>query len=215
MKLGVNIKPSTPWNPSKDKKLAFWLAFDTKQDVTDARLETWHNNVAGSEIQWAQEEPDNCPMKLAAGGIDFDATSNHYITGSQLTITGEFAIGIKFKVEDATASNDVLFGDITSNNNFIRLNDQNTIGMKISSTQKVFDLDTASEFTAGTTHVLVINRDSNDLISVWWNGTKQADQETQAGSLLLDGMGARAAVTNYFSGVIYVFRVKITPKITQ
>ena len=62
MKLGVNIKPSTPWNPSKDKKLAFWLAFDTKQDVTDARLETWHNNVAGSEIQWAQDEPDNCPM---------------------------------------------------------------------------------------------------------------------------------------------------------
>ena len=79
--------------------------------------------------------------------------------------------------------------------------------MKISSTQKVFDLDTASEFTAGTTHVLVINRDSNDLISVWWNGTKQADQETQAGSLLLDGMGARAAITNYFSGVIYEFVV--------
>ena len=112
-------------------------------------------------------------------------------------------LGVKFKVEDATAANDVIMGDMTSNNNMIRLNDENTIGIKHSSGQKQFTLNNASYFTSNTTHHLVIGRDGSDLISLWVDGVKQTSTATGAGDFLLDGLGARSGPANYFSGVVF------------
>ena len=207
MRLGSN----QVWNPTHEPSisLAFWLAHYTNVTVeSEGIVSHWSQNKDGSTARWSQEteakQPTLSEQNGALGGVDF--SGDDYLYGNQITLGGEYVLGIKFKVEDATASNDVIVGDIDQANNFIRLNDENTIGLKHSSGQKTFNLNNTSYFTAETHHHLVVGRDSSDDIFIWVDGVKQTATANAGGDFLLDGMGARnsgGTGTNFFQGVVF------------
>lgn len=219
MKIGSNYM----WNPTHEgDSLEFWLANNTGITLSDDTVEHWADNRAGSTRRWSQSTAANQPnWDDDSKGLDFDG-SNDYITGSsiadQVTLDDHYLLGIRFKVEDATATNDVIAGDLNESNNFIRLNNANTIGIKHSSGQKTFPLNDASYFTSGTHHTLVVGRDGADVIRLWIDGVLQTSTASAAGSFKLDGLGARSGITNYFSGQIYelvVFKNLYSARIAQ
>ncbi|QDP55476.1 MAG: hypothetical protein Unbinned176contig1000_13 [Prokaryotic dsDNA virus sp.] len=218
MKLGR----SYVWNPTfEQENLVYWLQHNSNLTTDGSLVTHWASAKAGATDRWSQSTANAKPTLSASvgtkGGVDFDGVDNHLI-GTQFTLNGEYVMGVRFTVEDADAGNDVLVGDITSSNNFLRLNSSETVGIKHSSGQKIFTMDAGSIFTAESDHTLVIARDSGDIIRIWMDGVLQTDTETAAGNFLVDGLGARASITNFFSGVIYevcIFDQVYSPRIAE
>jgi len=209
MKLGQGVKINTSvWNPTKTSDLVLWLAYNTGLTVDEGLVTHWQDNIAGSTKRFSQSTVSYKPTFSTATatnlGVLFDGTDN-YLTGDQLTLTDEFVLGVKFTITDASVSNDVVTGDMDTASNWIRINDQNTIGVKTSGSQKTTDMD-ASVFTNNSTHNLAIGRNSSNVLSFWLDGVKQTNTATSAGNFLIDGLGARnsgGGVTNYFTGAVY------------
>ena len=203
MKLGS----SYVWNPSLEgDNLEYWLQHNTNLTLDGDSVVHWADGKSGSLSRWSQATATNQPSLAetdgAKRGVDFDGNDN-YLTGTQITLTGTYVLGVRFKIEDANAGNDVLVGDLSSANNFVRLNNPSQIGIKHSSGQKVFDMNSGAIFDQDSSFSLVIGRSGDDVISIWVDGVLQSDTETAAGSFLVDGLGARSGITNYFSGVIF------------
>ncbi len=209
MKLGQGVKiNSSVWNPTECRNLVLWLAYNTNIQVSGALVDSWRTNVAGSTKSFDQSTTNYKPTFASAithqyFGVLFDGTDN-YLAGDQITLTDEFVVGIKFIITDASVSNDVVTGDMDTANNFIRINDEDTIGIKTSGSQKLIDMNSTT-FTNGTIINMVVARDSSDVVSVWLDGRKQTDTATSAGDFLIDGLGARnsgGGVTNFFAGAV-------------
>ena len=209
MKLGQGVKINTSvWNPTEAKNLVLWLAYNTGLTVEDSLVTHWADNIAGSTKKFSQTtvsyKPTFSEDTATKFGVLFDGSDN-YMGGDQITLTDDFVVGIKFTITDAAVSNDVVTGDMNTANNFIRINDQNTIGVKTSGSQKSVDMD-ASVFTNNSTHNLAIGRDSSDVLCFWLDGVKQSNTATSSGDFLIDGLGARnsgGGVTNFFTGAVY------------
>ena len=205
MRLGSN----NVWNPTKDDA-KFWLGHNSGYTLDGATIEHWAN-LASYGGRFSQVTESLRPVRQVSEGITggalFDGTDD-YLAGTQFTLTGEFTIGVKLKILDEVANNDVCIGDLTTANNFIRLNSVTQIGIKTTGSQKTIDSNEAGElFNENDTRVLVIGRDGADLVSAWVDGNKQDDTETSAGNFLIDGLGARSGPANLFSGIIYEFIV--------
>ena len=198
---GLTIKPSV-WNPAHSAGLEFWFAKGIGITESSNAISKWTNSVNTSQ-SFDQATASSKPTLVAASdyAIDFDGNDN--LTGTQLTFTDTFVIGIKFTVEDANAANDVLIGDNTSTSNFLRLNDANTIGIKTSSTQGSADVATSTQFNSGVTTHLVATRDGSNVVRYWIDGTLQTNTVTKSGDFLVDSIGVRAEDTNQFSGKIW------------
>jgi hypothetical protein len=209
MKLGQGVKINTSvWNPTKSDDLVLWLAYNTNIAVSGVLVDSWRTNVAGSTKQYSQSTASYKPTFSTATatnlGVLFDGTDN-YLEGDQITLTDEFVVGVKFTISDASVTNDVVTGDMDTANNFIRINDQDTIGVKTSGSQKTIDMNT-TVFTDQSMNNMVVGRDSSDVLSVWLDGRKQTDTATSEGDFLIDGLGARnsgGAVTNFFAGAVF------------
>ena len=210
MKLGQGVKiNSSVWNPTECRNLVSWLAYNTNIQVSGALVDSWRTNVAGSTKSFDQSTTNYKPTFASAithqyFGVLFDGTDN-YLAGDQITLTDEFVVGIKFIITDASVSNDVVTGDMDTANNFIRINDEDTIGIKTSGSQKLIDMNSTT-FTNNSTHNLAIGRDSSDVLCFWLDGVKQSNTATSSGDFLIDGLGARnsgGGVTNFFTGAVY------------
>ena len=203
MKLGLGLNISNNvWTPTHSAGLEFWFAKGTGITESSNAISKWTNSVNTSQ-SFDQATAGEKPTLVAASdyAIDFDGGDN--LTGTQFTFDGTFVIGIKFTVEDANAGNDVLIGDNTSANNFLRLNDSNTIGIKTSSTQGALDVNVATQFQNGATAHLVATRDGSNVVRYWIDGTLQTNTVTKSGDFLVDSVGCRATDTNFFSGKIW------------
>ena len=204
----MKIGSSHVWNPSMEgDTLRYWLQHNSNLFLSGDQVVHWSSAVTGSTERWSQSTETNRPIVVtegtgALGGVDFDGNDN-YLTGTQLTLTGTYVLGVRFKLEDNVAGNDVLVGDLSASNNFVRLNNPSQIGIKHSSGQKIFDMNSGAIFDQDSSFSLVIGRSGDDVISIWVDGVVQSDTETAAGNFLVDGLGARSGITNYFSGVIF------------
>jgi hypothetical protein len=201
------------WNPTlvAGNNLELWLAYNTGITVSGGLVSQWRTNVSGSNKNFAQSTTNYKPSFSEADatehGVIFDGTDN-YMGGDQFTLTDEFVVGIKFTITDSSVTNDVVTGDMDAANNFIRINDTNTIGVKTSGSQKSIDMDEATVFEDDTTHNMVVGRDESNNIRIWLDGLKQTDTAVSEGDFLIDGLGARnsgGGVTNFFTGVVYEF----------
>ena len=198
---GVKIKPNV-WNPTLHTGLEFWFAKGTGITESSNAISRWTNYVNTSQ-SFSQGTADEQPTLVAASDYAIDFAGGDSLEGTQFTFGDAFVIGIKFTVEDANAANDVLMGDNTSANNFLRLNDANTIGIKTSSSQGTVDTASATQFNSGVTTHLVVARDGSNVVRFWVDGTIIASTVTKAGDFLVDTIGARATDTNEFSGKIW------------
>ena len=118
MRLGSN----NVWNPTKDDA-KFWLGHNSGYTLDGATIEHWAN-LASYGGRFSQVTESLRPVRQVSEGITggalFDGTDD-YLAGTQFTLTGEFTIGVKLKILDEVANNDVCIGDLTTANNFIRL----------------------------------------------------------------------------------------------
>ena len=199
---------SNTWNPTESSGLALWLAYNTGISTVLGKVTQWSNYLTGSSDRFIQLTETNQPLFSdetdTKYGVDFDGADN-YLIGPQYTLSGAFTIGLKFTVQDANASNDVITGDLTTLNNWIRLNDGDTLGIKTTGGQKTINLD-STVFDQNDTAHLVVSRNDADRIEIWVNGAKQTNSATSEGEFLVDGLGARNSgsnLTNYFARVIY------------
>ena len=200
MRLGSN----NVWNPTKDDA-KFWLGHNSGYSLDGATIRHWDSlDVYGG--RFSQSTEAQRPV-IEHGAALFDGTDD-YLAGTQFTLTGAFTIGVKLKIVEEVANNDVCIGDLTTANNFIRLNSVTQIGIKTTGSQKTIDSNEGGEiFNENDTRCLVIGRDDADLVTAWVDGIAQIDTETSAGSFLIDGLGARSGPANLFSGIIYEFIV--------
>jgi len=203
MKIGLsNSISSNVWNPTSSNGLEFWFARNTgiTADSGTKKISSWSNfaNPTETMVQaTAGEQP-----QLVGDAVDFDGGDNLQ-SSTQYTFTGSFVIGIIFEIEDADASNDVLVGDNTSSNNFLRLNDTNTVAIKTTGSARSLDIDTPAAFAQDTVYSFVYARDGSDVCRCWINGVLQVDTVTSAGDFLVDAIGVRATDLHDFSGKMW------------
>ena len=199
MKHSIN---TSVWNPTMHSGLEFWFAKGTGITESSDAISEWTNYVNTSQ-SFSQATAGEKPTLVSASDYAVDFDGGDHLSGTQFTFADEFVIGIKFTVEDANAANDVIIGDNTSSANFIRLNDSNTIGIKVSGSQAQVDVNVATQFQNGVTTHLVATRDSSNVIRYWIDGVLQTNTGTKSGDFLVDSIGVRATDTNFFSGKIW------------
>ena len=203
MKLGLGLNISNNvWNPTHSEGLEFWFAKGTGITESSNAISKWTNSVNTSQ-SFDQATAGEKPTLVAASdyAIDFDGGDN--LQGTQFTFTDEFVIGIVFEIEDADAANDVLVGDNTTANNFLRLSDTNTITIKTSGSNKNLDIDTPSAFAQDTKYRMVFTRDGSNVCRAWIDGVLQSNTATSAGDFLVDNIGVRNTDLHDFSGKIW------------
>ena len=185
MRLGSN----NVWNPTKDDA-KFWLGHNSGYSLDGATIRHWDSlDVYGG--RFSQSTEAQRPV-IEHGAALFDGTDD-YLAGTQFTCHPDLTVKL---------------GDLTTANNFIRLNSVTQIGIKTTGSQKTIDSNEGAEiFNENDTRCLVIGRDDADLVTAWVDGIAQIDTETSAGSFLIDGLGARSGPANLFSGIIYEFIV--------
>jgi len=203
-KLGLSL-PSTRklggWVPANEDSCAAHYKYNSKITY-DAGNEVslWKDQTANINNA-TQDTAGEFPLyDVATGAIDFDGANDNLLTTSQITIAGEFIIGCVLDPEGTISSNCVV-GDNTTSNYWIRLKDSNTIQFKLGGSVGGIDLDLGNTFDGK--NYLVFTRNSADLISVYFNGTKQVNTLTLAGSLLVDALGIRATDVNDYRGLMY------------
>ena len=136
------------------------------------------------------------PAYTAVGGIlTFDsATTDNLQTASQISLTGDFTIGIKCF---PTAFNNTIIADNTSANEFFKFTSTSQLRVKIGGTDKNLNLDAG----AFDDDYLVITRVSN-VLSLWQNGDLQSATQTLSGTALIDNIGVRKTDVNPYDGAI-------------
>jgi len=126
----------------------------------------------------------------ATGGVTFDETlsQNLYLATigyTQISITGEFSIGVKINPTDFGGT---ILGDNNTSSEFIKYFSNSIIRLKIDGVAVNLSLDSD---TFGDGYIL-LTRDSSDLVKFYYNGVLQVDTETLAGTFDIDSMGVRA-----------------------
>tara|TARA_R100000458_G_C8257203_1_gene233183 strand:+ start:819 stop:1499 length:681 start_codon:yes stop_codon:yes gene_type:complete len=196
----LSLNTTTSWNPYKETDLQAWYVNgDWTLDGSNATR--WNDSSTNGHDMVAEEE--QWPTHNS-GKLDFNIeglNDHHLSTSSQITLSDEFIVGLV--IQPAAASASCILGDNTTSNHFIRLQTASQIKTKFGGgTLKTFDLDGSNSLTDGKC-VLTIARNSSDLVTVYFNGTAQADTETVSQSALIDTIGVNATDANDYQGSVY------------
>jgi hypothetical protein len=135
------------------------------------------------------------------GELIFDAAATQNLqTTSQISLTGEFTIGMRIR---PTAFNNVILADNTTSNEFFKFTAGNTIRIKIDGSSINVDLDSG---TFGDDY-LVITRNSSNVITLHQNGTAQGTTATLGGTSDIDAIGVRATDVNPYAGSVWEMQI--------
>lgn len=201
LRLGLSLgspRPMGSWTPADETTLEAWYQKGVGITLNGSDVSAWadsttnnHNMVQAT----ATEQP-----AYSAGVLTFDSgDTNNLQTTTQITLADDFTVGF---VAKPTAFNNVILGDNTSSNEFFKYSGTDRFLIKIGGTSKTFSLDSGS---FDDDYIVVTRR--SGLISLYQNGTKQADTETLAGSALIDAIGVRATDVNPFDGTVQEIQI--------
>jgi len=188
----VSTRATGGWSPSDESSLASWYKYDTGITLNGANVSQWSDSSTyGHDM--VQATASEQPL-YSSGAIVFDpANTENLQTTTQLSLTGEFTIGMKVH---PSAFNNVILGDNTTSNEFFKFAANNKIVVKIDGTLVNLFLDSG---TFGDDY-LVLTRDSSNVIRLHQNGTIQASSPTLAGTSDIDAIGVRATDINAYNG---------------
>ena len=200
-KLGLTTIRS--WNPYKETDLEAWYRQGDWTNDGGGKATRWNDSSTNGHTMTADEEQEPSIIESDTQ-LEFNpesAADHHMSSSSQITLADEFIVGMVIKPLAASAS--CILGDNTTSNHFIRLQSESQIKTKFGGgTLKTFDLDGSNSMTDGKC-VITIARNSSDLITVYFNGTAQADTETVSQSALIDTIGVNATDVNDYQGSVY------------
>jgi len=129
-----------------------------------------------------------------SGALRFDPSATQHMSGSQISLTGDFTIGIRLNLIAG-----VILGDNTADGEFFRMFSTTKLRVKIDNATAV-DLELDSGFWGDG--YMVVTRESN-VLTLWWNGVAQTTATpTLSGTADIDSLGIRKLDTNPFEGSI-------------
>tara|TARA_R110002051_G_scaffold255395_1_gene314506 strand:+ start:790 stop:1464 length:675 start_codon:yes stop_codon:yes gene_type:complete len=183
----------------------------------ETSLEAWYRKASGitessgAVSEWSDQSSNSINMVQATAGekptfanavITFDGSDNLQST-SQISLTGDYTVGVKLK-PTGTIANYAVLGDNTTAGQFIKLQDEDTIYVKSGGTVKGISITDGSLFTDGG--YFVLTRDSSNF-TLFWNGVQQSQVTAVAGTQLIDTIGGRYIDTEDYVGDITEIQV--------
>ena len=199
LKLGLSLVSTRPlgaWSPDDESSLVAW--YQKAEGIT----------LNGSDVsQWADSSSNSYDMVQAtaseqpaysAGVLTFVTAdvNNLQTSGTQISITDEFTIGIRL---NPLTANVTVLADNTTAGEFFKVQTSTTLRIKIDNNQVELSLDSG---TLLEEQYLVLTRNSSDLLTLYKNGVAQADTETVVGTALIDAIGVRKTDQNPYGGTI-------------
>ena len=199
----LSLKQGLSLNTTKQ---ALWFPTD------ETSLEAWYRKASGIKessgavSEWTDQSANSIDMEQATAGekptfanavVTFDGSDNLQ-SSSQISLTGDYTIGVRFEPK-GPVSNYAVLGDNTTAGHFIKLQDDDTIYIKSGGTVKGISITDGSVFSDGG--YFVLTRDSSNF-TLFWNGVQQAQVSAVAGTQLIDTIGGRYIDTEDYVGDI-------------
>ena len=199
LKLGQSLgganRPSGSWSPDDEASLEAWYESGVGIGLSGGTVRAWDDSSSNS-IDMTQGDAAEMPIWTGTQ-LQFDGTGRNLQTaGADITLSGAFTVGVRLKVG---ASLGTLLADNTTAGEWLRFISTTVIRLKIDNTTAVdFSLDSG----VWGDGYLVMSRDAADQITMYWNGTAQADTEELAGTSNIDAIGVRKTDLNPLDGFI-------------
>ena len=193
--LGLNTKKQSHWFPTDETSLGAWYRKASGITESSGAMSGWTDQSSNS-IDMAQSVAGEKPT-FANAVVTFDGSDNLQ-SSSQISLTGDYTIGVKFK-PTGTVSNYAVLGDNTTAGHFIKLSDDDTIFVKSGGTVKGISITDGSKFTDGG--YFILTRDSSNF-TLFWNGVQQSQVAAVSGTQLIDTIGGRFIDTEDYVGDI-------------
>jgi hypothetical protein len=191
---------STPilggWSPDDESSLVAWYQNQVGITLNGSDVSQWSDSSTNS-YHMVQATATEQPA-YSAGVLTFVVadTNNLQTSGTQISITDEFTIGIRL---NPSTGNVTVLADNTTAGEFFKVQTSTTLRIKIANTQIEMSIDSGTLLEAQD---LVLTRDSSDLMTLYKDGVAQADTETLAGTALIDAIGVRRVDLNPYAGTI-------------
>jgi len=194
--LGLNsIRALGSWQPSDETGLEAWYKFQTGITLNGSDVSAWADSSTNS-FNMLQSTASEQPA-YNSGNIEFDSSATQNLqSASDITLSGAFTVGIRLEPD---ASNVVVLGSNTSNNEFFKLMTGTVLRLKIDVAHIEITLDSGT-FVAD--NYLVITRNASNLITLYLNGVAQSDTETLSGTADINSIGVRKTDLNPYDGTI-------------
>jgi len=197
LKQGLSLSSiDSLWNPYDETSLEAWYQFQTGITLNGTDVSAWADSSSNSHNMIQDTATEQPAYSAATGIITFaSADSNNLQTTSQISLSGAFTIAMRINMITAGG---VPIADNTTIGEFIKYTTNSQMKIKIDGGQVDFTLDSGS---FGDDY-LVITRNASNLITLYRNGTAQADTETLAGTADIDALGVRRTNLNPFNGTM-------------
>ena len=196
LKLGLSLVSTRQlggWSPDDETSLVAWYQNAVGITLNGSDVSAWADS-SSSGYDMVQATATEQPA-YSAGVLTFvSADTNNLQTTGQISLTGDFTIGIKCF---PTAFNNVIIADNTTTNEFFKFTTTSQFRIKIDGSTQNITLDSG---TFGDDY-LVITRVSN-VLRLYQNGVQQTTTPTLAGTADIDAIGVRATDTNPYAGTI-------------
>jgi len=163
------------------------------------KISRWFD-VSPNQRDYKQTAQDNMP-EWNGNSYDFDGEDAHlFQTGSAITPMDDFTIGFALSTTPSI-SNGILLADSTSNQDFIRISNQEQIDIKADNQLRSIALD--DTLPDETPYHIIIQRKLN-VIRVFINGTLQSSTATNNATKVLDinTIGVRNSLLNDYLGTM-------------
>ena len=189
---------STPrlggWSPSHETSLEAWYQNAVGITLNGSDVSAWADS-SSKGIDMVQATASEQPA-YSAGVLTFvSANDEHLQTTGQVSLTGDFTIGIIFN--PAISAPGTLLGDNTTANEFMKYTSTTNLRLKIDGSIGNLPLDSG---TFGDDYI-VVTRVSN-VLTLWKDGAAQSTTPTLAGTADIDAIGVRNPDQDFLDGTI-------------
>lgn len=194
------IKPLGGWSPDDESSLVAWYQNAVGITLNGSDVSAWTDSSSNS-YDMVQATASEQPA-YSGGVLTFVSSTNENLqTAGQISLTGDFTIGIKSNPAIAAAGS--FLADNTTTTELFKYDNATRIKVKIDSANVNLDLDSG---TFGDDY-LVITRVSN-VLTLWHNGTAQTGTTpTAAGTSDIDAIGIRATDVDAYDGTIQEIQI--------
>ena len=196
-KLSLNrIRPQGSWTPNSDSNVVAWYKFSTGITLNGSNVSQWADN-SGNGYHMDQLDAAQQPA-YAAGVLTFDPANNECLelNGTQIQLTGDFTIGIRFNVAVTTGT---LLADQTETGEFLRFQASNKLRLKVDGTAPL-DLTLNSGNFGGEQYVVLTR--SSGTVNMWVDGVLQTSSGTKTGTADIDAIGIRKTDASAYDGTM-------------
>jgi len=193
-------------DPATHPKIKAFYKFKSLGGSDIGAVEAWLDQTGNFNL--LQADSGERPSYTASNGaVNFNGSDQSLESSTSMTLASKFTIGVRMNI-DATINNDVAIGSNKEAGNFIRVKNNNRIGIRYGgSGLSEFDLDTT--ISDGTTFNLIVARNNSGLSKVFINGTEQSNTKTEGtpSSFIVDALGVRRTDTNDLDGAVFEVQV--------